>query len=75
MPENYTRETLKLPDGGTIAIDWDGGIPDKSNTEAQPIILLCPGLGGGSDNLYSPSLVWQAKKEGFKCGTVLFRGA
>ena len=30
MPENYTRETLKLPDGGTIAIDWDGGIPDKS---------------------------------------------
>ena len=75
MPENYTRETLILPDGGTIGIDWDGGIPDKSAAEVQPIILQCPGLGGGSENLYNIALGWKAKKEGYKCGTILFRGA
>ena len=58
MPENYTREMLTLPDGGTIAIDWDGGIPDKNATKPEPIILMCPGLGGGSENLYNIALGW-----------------
>ena len=58
MPENFTREMLKLPDGGTMAIDWDGGIPDKSEKHAKPIILMCPGIGGASENLYTVALGW-----------------
>ena len=26
----FAREFLKLPDGGTIGIDWDDGIPDPA---------------------------------------------
>ena len=48
MPEKFTREMLILPDGGTIAIDWDGGIPEKSEAQPKPIIIMCPGLGGGT---------------------------
>lgn len=36
--------------------------------------MLAPGLGGGSRNFYTLVLLHQARKQGFKVGTVLFRG-
>ena len=30
-PEKFNRELIKLPDGGTIGLDWDGEIPDPEN--------------------------------------------
>ena len=60
-PVNYKRELLTLPDGGTIGLDWDGAIPDPE-TDKKPIVVLYPGLGGDSDNLYSTALVWELKK-------------
>ena len=74
-PEKFERELIKLPDGGTIGLDWDGGVPDPSVAPTQPYLLICPGLGGGSYNLYSLGLLWKARKAGYKVGTVLFRGA
>ena len=71
---DFEREFLTLPDGGTIGIDWDGGIPDPKAQPEKPILILCPGLNGDSRNLYSMGLV-DAARHKFKIGTVLFRGA
>jgi len=74
--EKFERELLILSeDGGTVGLNWDGGIPDPKAKEKQPILAVCPGLGGGSSNLYSVAMIWAARKAGFKCCTVLFRGA
>ena len=64
-----------MPDGGTIGLDWDKGIPNPNENPDQPILIICPGLGGDSHNLYSLALLWKARKAGFKIATVLFRGA
>ena len=32
-------------------------------------------MGGGSYNLYTLCLMWIARKQGYKVGTILFRGA
>lgn len=73
-PDKFERELLTLDDGGTIGLDWDGDIPDPNAEEKQPILIICPGLGGGSHNLYNLSLLWMARAAGYKCCTVLFRG-
>lgn len=39
---------MKLEDGGTAGLDWDGGIPDPEKMPDKPILVICPGLGGGS---------------------------
>ena len=37
--------------------------------------MVCPGLGGGSHNLYCTAIIWLARAKGFKCATLCFRGA
>lgn len=81
-PEDFDRETFELEDGGTVGIDWarDKGTKvgrprREAGTKSKPILLLAPGLGGASDNLYSIALVRAARRSGFKVGTMLFRGA
>ena len=56
-PERYEREVLTLAeDGGTVGIDWVGGVPDPGQANKKPILLVFPGLGGGSQNLYCTSM-------------------
>ena len=62
-------------DGGTFGLDWDGPIPSMDEPLNKPLMILVPGLGGASDNLYTLALVQQARKAGFKVVTVLFRGS
>ena len=57
QPVKFERELLKLSDGGTIGLDWDCGIPDPSDENKKPILVILPGLGGGSDNLYTICMV------------------
>ena len=57
MPK-YTREHLLLPDGGTIALDWDGDIPDPNDKQPKPFIIMVPGMSGESINLYTIALLW-----------------
>ena len=70
-----------LEDGGTVGIDWACdkgskiGRPQRTNSKSKPILILLPGLGGASDNLYTVSLVKAARRSGFKVGTALFRGS
>ena len=48
FPTKFERELFKLKDGGTIGLDWDGGIPDPKVPPTKPILIIAPGLGGGS---------------------------
>ena len=80
-PEEFDCETIELEDGGTVGINWaydkgtKNGRPKRTSTKSKPILLLAPGLGGGSDNLYTIALVRHARRAGFKVGTIMFRGA
>ena len=74
-PTKFDRELLKMADGGTCGLEWDGGIPTEDNPNTKPLLIICPGLGGGSQNLYSLALLWKAREAGFKVVTILFRGA
>ena len=61
-PETFKREELKLSDGGTVGIDWDGDIPSKDKPLEKPLLILLPGLGGATNNLYTLSLLKQARE-------------
>ncbi|RKP35075.1 Alpha/Beta hydrolase protein [Dimargaris cristalligena] len=53
---DYSRETVSLPDGGTVALDWFPSLevnPDPN----LPIIFILHGLTGGSHEFYVRSLV------------------
>jgi len=76
---NFDREIIIAEDGGTMGINWyvdsDGvGRPVfKEGEKPKPILILVPGLGGGSTNMYTHALARVAQLRGFKCGTALFR--
>jgi len=80
-PEQFDREIFIVEDGGTLGIDWafdqdtGYGRPNPKDSKSKPILIISPGLGGGSRNLYTIGLLWAARKSGFKVGTMLFRGA
>ena len=68
------------PDGGTLGIDWAFDKEDKEKKSGKPnskkpILLMAPGLGGASDNMYTTAMLREARKTGFKVGTINFRGA
>lgn len=68
--EKYDREVIKAEDGGTLGVDWAYckdtrvGRPSVSDGQkkSKPILLLAPGMGGGSYNLYTLCLMWIARK-------------
>ena len=74
-PDPFKREFVKCPDGGTIGLDWDGEIPDHTQPLSQPLLVIAPGLGGGTHNLYTISMLQKARSQGFKVVTIVFRGA
>ena len=43
--------------------------------EGKPILLMYPGLSGGACNWYTMGLIFIAEKNGYVCGTLLFRGS
>ena len=53
FPTPFEREEIKLPDGGTVGLDWDGPIPTEDKPLDKPLLVLAPGLGGGTQNLYT----------------------
>ena len=59
-PDKWDREIFKLEDGGTIGIDWHQGIPTEADAKEKPFLILMPGLGGGTQNLYCIHLMKEA---------------
>lgn len=68
---DFDREVILADDGGTLAIDWardvDTGVGrpivlNDGNKPCKSIILLAPGLGGGTKNFYTLNLLHSARK-------------
>ncbi|XP_012233803.1 phospholipase ABHD3 [Linepithema humile] len=59
----YRREILTLSDGGEVALDW----AEKDCSITSPIVIILPGLTGGSQAEYIKCLVSAAKKCGIRC--------
>lgn len=60
-PDPFKREFITCPDGGTIGLDWDGEIPDHTKPLTQPLLVIAPGLGGGTHNLYTISMLQKVR--------------
>lgn len=78
LHEKFDDEFIKTADGGTVGIAWAYDKGTKSGRPTgkrgqKPILLLCPGLGGGIYNLYTTALMRYARRRGYKVGTVYFR--
>jgi len=62
----YERELLRMEDGGTVAVDWlDGDVVQALPAEA-PMLVLLPGLTGGSHDSYVAHMALAAAKEGIR---------
>lgn len=59
----YRREILTLSDGGEVALDW----AEDHCPSTSPIVVVLPGLTGGSQSEYVRCLVTSAKNIGVRC--------
>ena len=71
---------MVVEDGGTLGIDWAFDSDDEDDKSGRPgtkrpILLMAPGLGGKSTNMYTTAMLRNARKSGFKVGTICFRGS
>lgn len=68
----YTRECLKMPDGGTVAIDFEPLAFDQGLPRSAPVLILLPGLTGGSHDSYVEYCVCAARLVGIRA--MVFNG-
>lgn len=66
----YRREIFTLSDGGQVALDW----AEKDCSITSPIVVILPGLTGGSQAEYIKCLVSAARKDGIRCAIFNNRG-
>jgi len=74
----YDRELLAAPDGGTVVLDWpveqvraaEAGATDP----AAPLVILWPGLTGGSHDTYVQWCVRELWRAGFRSVVFNSRG-
>ncbi|KAJ2064286.1 hypothetical protein GGI17_001171 [Coemansia sp. S146] len=71
----YERELITTKDGGTIGLDWSPPLAQMPADE-RPIVLLSPGLSGGSQETYVQATVKRLTSEPYNFRTVVvnFRG-
>ena len=77
--EKIEDDFTKCSDGGTVGIAWHYDKETQSckptgKQGQKPILLLCPGLGGGIWNMYTTAIMKYARRRGYRVGTVYFRG-
>lgn len=68
---NYSRELLRMPDGGTVALDAEDTEEHALPNDA-PVLILLPGLTGGSEDSYVQHAVIHAREAGIRA--VVFNG-
>uniref|UniRef100_A0A7I4CUT1 AB hydrolase-1 domain-containing protein n=2 Tax=Physcomitrium patens TaxID=3218 RepID=A0A7I4CUT1_PHYPA len=66
----YRRECLRMADGGTVALDW----PQPEIQDPKAVLILLPGLTGGSDDTYVQHLTRRASKQGWQVVVFNSRG-
>lgn len=71
----YKREILVTKDGGAVAVDWEHVDDDgKALPEDAPVLILFPGLTGGSGDSYVQHAVLQARHAGVRAAVFNSRG-
>jgi len=76
-PVKFELEVFTFADGGTAPLNWAiderGGKPSAEG-DGQDIMIFLAGLSGGADNLYTMDALMEARRRGFKCVVLGFRG-
>ncbi|KAI7736968.1 hypothetical protein M8C21_027244, partial [Ambrosia artemisiifolia] len=67
------RECLRTQDDGTVTLDWVSG-DSRNLPENSPILLLLPGLTGGSDDSYVRHMLVRARNKGWRVVVFNSRG-
>ena len=78
----YVREELRVGDGGAVALDWlrtapTGGAGDGSGgvgSTPSPVLILLPGLAGGSSDKYVGHMAADAAERGLRVVVFNSRG-
>ena len=65
----FTREKLRMPDGGGISLDWR-----RPLVRGAPVALFLHGLTGGSHERYIQWAVKAAEADGWTCVVLIARG-
>jgi len=67
------RECLRVPDDGAVALDWVAG-DDRVLPSDAPVLILLPGLTGGSDDTYVRHMLMRARSKGWRVVVFNSRG-
>ncbi|CAL5020603.1 unnamed protein product [Urochloa decumbens] len=67
------RECLRAPDDGAVALDWVAG-DDRALPTDAPVLILLPGLTGGSDDTYVRHMLMRARSKGWRVVVFNSRG-
>ncbi|XP_057857956.1 embryogenesis-associated protein EMB8 isoform X2 [Cryptomeria japonica] len=75
----FRREALHMADGGTVALDWpvagkDVDLWNRELPDNAPVVILLPGLTGGSGDTYVRHMLLQARRHGWRCVVFNSRG-
>ena len=65
----YEREIVHMPDGGMVALDREDPSAhptDGGPLSSAPVVILLPGLTGGSEDTYIQHAVVHAREAGFR---------
>jgi predicted alpha/beta-fold hydrolase len=65
----YSREFFLMKDGGIMSVDWK-----EPRVHSKNVLLIIPGLSGGSGSEYVRTAVNQAHCAGFDVGVIHGRG-
>ncbi|KAG2398169.1 Embryogenesis-associated protein [Vigna angularis] len=74
VPEaRLRRECLRTHDGGAVALDWVAG-DDRRLPPESPVLILLPGLTGGSEDAYVRHMLIRARSNGWRVVVFNSRG-
>ncbi|XP_021767914.1 embryogenesis-associated protein EMB8-like [Chenopodium quinoa] len=69
----FWRECLRTKDDGAVALDWVAG-DHRKLPPLSPVLILLPGLTGGSDDTYVRHMLIRARKLGWRVVVFNSRG-
>lgn len=74
LPEvKFRRECLRTKDDGAVALDWVAG-DDRKLPPLSPVLILLPGLTGGSGDTYVRHMLIRARTLGWRVVVFNSRG-
>lgn len=70
----YNREIVHMPDGGAVALDSEDLPASQQLPEDAPVLILLPGLTGGSEDSYVQHAMVHAREAGIRAIVFNSRG-